>query len=66
MTFQFYIVLALAIACALYFVKGLVRPAQSGACGPGCGSCKSGGCPVKRLEAIQTDLNTPKAHPHTI
>jgi heterodisulfide reductase subunit C len=64
MTFQFLVVLALAIGSALYFIRGLARPARSGGCSD-CGSCKSG-CPAKRLEAIQNDLNTPKARPHTV
>ncbi len=52
MTFQFCIVLALALLCVLYFLKDLLRSAVSGGCGSGCGSCKTG-CPVKKLEAVQ-------------
>ena len=60
MTFQFFVVLVLAVLCVLYFLKDLLGSALKGGCGSGCGSCKSGGCPVKKLEAIQAELDPPK------
>jgi hypothetical protein len=60
MTIQTCITLLLALLCALYFLKGLLRPARGG-CGSGCGSCKSG-CPVKQLEALQPGLDKPRKH----
>jgi len=48
MTLQTFIALALALLCVLYFLKDLLRSAVSGGCGSGCGSCKTGGCPVKK------------------
>jgi len=65
MGIQFVIVLILAILCVLYFLKDILRTAVSGSsgCGSGCGSCKSGGCPVKTIEAIQADLEAkPRQH----
>jgi hypothetical protein len=59
MTVQTCIVLALALLCVLYFLKDLLRSALSTGCGSGCGSCKSG-CPVKKIETIQHDLNNPR------
>jgi len=56
MTIQTFIALALALLCVLYFLKDLLRSAVSGGCGSGCGSCKTG-CPVKKLEAVQKDLD---------
>lgn len=56
MTFQFAIVLILALACVAYFLRDLLRSFMGGGCASGCGSCKSGGCPVKKLEAIQASL----------
>jgi len=61
MTFQTCIAIALALLCVLYFLKDLLRSAVSGGCGS-CGSCKSGGCPVKKLEAVQHDLDKPSRH----
>lgn len=55
MTIQSCIVLLLAVLSVLYFLKDLLRSAVTGGCGSGCGSCKTG-CPVKKLEAIQEDL----------
>jgi len=63
MTFQFTIVLILALACVLYFLKDLLGSAVQGGCGSGCGSCKSGGCPVKKLEGLQAELPDP-SKPH--
>ena len=59
MTFQTCIVLALVALCVLYFLKDLFRSAVTGGCGGGCGSCKSGGCPVKKLEAPHPRLDPP-------
>ena len=59
MTFQFAVVLALALACVLYFLKDLLGSAVTGGCGSGCGSCTSGGCPVKKLEGLQPGLADP-------
>lgn len=56
MTVQSCIALALVVLSVLYFLKDLLRSALSGGCGSGCGSCKTG-CPVKKLEAIQEDLD---------
>jgi epoxyqueuosine reductase QueG len=56
MTVQTCIALALAILCALYFLKDLLRSAARGGCGSGCGTCKTG-CPVKKLGAIRKDLD---------
>jgi hypothetical protein len=53
MTFQFAIVLILALACVAYFLRDLLGSFLDGGCASGCGSCKSGGCPVKKLEQIQ-------------
>jgi hypothetical protein len=60
MTFQSCIVLILATGCVLYFLKDILRSALAGGCGSGCGSCKTG-CPVKKLEAVQHDLDKPKS-----
>lgn len=57
MTFQFAVVLALALLCVLYFLKDLLLSAMSGGCS-GCGTCASG-CPVKKLEAVQRKLDKP-------
>jgi hypothetical protein len=57
MTIQTFIALALALLCVLYFLKDLLRSAVSGGCGTGCGSCKTGGCPVKKLEGAQQALD---------
>jgi len=62
MTLQSCIVLVLALLCVLYFFKDLLRSAASGGCGSGCGSCKTG-CPVKKLEAIQEDLDNTRRDP---
>ncbi len=59
MTFQFAICLVLALACVLYFLKDLLGPSAAGGCGPGCGTCSSGGCPVKKLEGLQAALPEP-------
>ena len=56
MTFQFALVLILALGCVAYFLRDLLRSFADGGCASGCGSCKSGGCPVKKLEAIQAAL----------
>ena len=64
MTFQFFVVLVLAVLCALYFLRDLLRSALQGGCGSGCGACKSGGCPVKKLEAIQVKLDPPNPLGH--
>jgi len=61
MTFQFAVVLALALLCVLYFLKDLLRSALTGGCRTGCSGC-SGGCPVKKLEAAQRDLDKPSRH----
>jgi hypothetical protein len=53
MTLQFAITLVLAILGALYLLKGILPSFLTGGCKSGCGSCASGGCPVKKLEAIQ-------------
>ncbi len=63
MTFQFCIVLALALGCAAYFLKDLLRSAASEGCGPGCGSCSTGGCPAKKLETLRSDLDKPSHRP---
>ena len=60
MTFQFFVVLVLAVLCVLYFMKDLLRSAMKGGCGSGCSSCQSGGCPARKLEAIQAKLDPPK------
>jgi hypothetical protein len=60
MTLQTFIALALALLCALYFLKDLLRSAVSGGCGSGCGTCKTGGCPVKKLEGVQQALDKPR------
>jgi hypothetical protein len=56
MTVQFAIVLLLALACVAYFLKDVLGSFLGGSCSSGCGSCQSGGCPVKKLEAIQAGL----------
>jgi hypothetical protein len=65
MTLQFLIVLALALLCVAYFLKDLLRSAVRGGCGSGCGGCKTGGCPVKKLEAVQSGLDKPRQHSHS-
>ena len=62
MTFQFFTVLALALACVVYFLKDLLRSAAGGGCGSGCGSCRTGGCPVKKLETLQSALDKSSRH----
>jgi hypothetical protein len=62
MTFQSCIVLVLVFLCLIYFLKDFLRSAVSGGCGSGCGSCKTG-CPVKKLEAIQEDLDKSHGNP---
>jgi len=59
MTVQFAIVLALAVACVLYFLKDFLRSAATGGCGSGCGSCASGGCPARKLQGPGTGLTEP-------
>lgn len=49
MQIQHWILLATASLAALYLVRGLFRPS----CASGCGSCKSGACPARRLEAVR-------------
>ena len=51
MTVQFAIVLLLALIGAVYLVREALGSALTGGCASGCGSCKSGGCPVKKLES---------------
>jgi hypothetical protein len=60
MTAQTVIAMALALACVLYFLKDLLRSAVSGGCGSGCGSCKTGGCPAKKLEGVRQALDKPR------
>ena len=52
LTVQSCIAFALALLCVLYFLKDILRSALSGGCGSGCGSCKTGACPVKKLESL--------------
>jgi hypothetical protein len=51
MTAQTTAVLVLAALGLLYLLKDALGSALTGGCASGCGSCKSGGCPVKKLEA---------------
>ena len=60
MTLQSWIVLALVFLSALYFFRTSLRSALGKGCASGCGSCQSGGCAVKKLQAIQADLEKPK------
>jgi|GEM_PF-2782569 len=52
MTFQFWIMLGLTTLAGVYLARGLF----TSSCASGCGSCKSGGCPAKKLEAIRAKL----------
>ena len=60
MTFQFAIVLVLALLCVAYFLKDLLGSALGGGCSSGCGGCRTGGCPVKKLETVQSRLEKPR------
>jgi hypothetical protein len=59
-TFQFFLVLLLALLSVAYFLKDLLRSAVSGGCSSGCGGCKTGGCPVKKLETLQSRPESPR------
>ena len=57
MTFQSWATLALVLLSIAYFFRASLKSALGGGgCASGCGSCKSGGCPVNKLQAIQRDL----------
>lgn len=49
---QHWIMLALTTLAALYMARGLFKSS----CASGCGSCKSGTCPAKKLEAVRARL----------
>ena len=59
MTAQTTAVLVLAALGLLYLLKDALGSAFTGGCASGCGSCKSGGCPVKKLEAHGTAPDRP-------
>ena len=59
MTLQSWITLTLVFLALLYFFRTSLRSALGGGCASGCGSCKSGGCAMKKLQAIQADLEKP-------
>jgi hypothetical protein len=56
MTLQSWITLALVALSVAYFFRGSFKSLVGGGCASGCGSCKSGGCPVNKLQAIQKEL----------
>ena len=59
MTLQTALALALVLLAALYFLRSSLRSLLGSGCASGCGTCKSGGCPAKRLQAIQVELDHP-------
>jgi hypothetical protein len=59
MTAQTAIILVLAVLGLAFLLKDALGSAFTGGCASGCGSCKSGGCPVKKLEALGSDLDRP-------
>ena len=65
MTLQAVLVLILVALSVLYFLRGTLKSFVGGGCASGCGSCKQGGCAVKKIQAIQADLETPKPGPHS-
>ncbi len=65
MTLQSLLTFALVLLAALYFFRGSLKSAVGGGCASGCGSCKSGGCPVKKLQTIQENLEGPKPNGRT-
>ncbi|BDU71750.1 hypothetical protein [Mesoterricola silvestris] len=52
MTIQHWLMLVLTTLAGAYMARGFFKSA----CGSGCGSCKSGQCPAKKLEAIRVRL----------
>ena len=65
MTFQALAALTLVLAAALWFSRGLILALLGrGGCASGgsCGSCKAGGCPVERFEAIRVALEKESSH----
>jgi hypothetical protein len=54
MTLQLAIILLLTTLAALYMVRGAIKSA----CGSGCGSCKSKGCPARKMEAIRAKVES--------
>lgn len=61
MTLQTTVILVLAVLCLLYLLRDALASAFGGGCASGCGSCKSGGCPVKKLEALAPEADRPSA-----
>ena len=59
MTLQTTIILVLAVLCLLYLLRDALGSAFTGGCASGCGSCKSGGCPVKKLETLDIRPDSP-------
>ena len=51
---------ALVLLALLYLFRGTLKSALGRGCASGCGSCKSSGCPVNKLQAIQKDLENAK------
>jgi positive regulator of sigma E activity len=50
MTLQLAIILLLTTLAALYMVRGAIKSA--------CGSCKSKGCPARKMEAIRAKVES--------
>jgi hypothetical protein len=59
MTAQTTAVLVLAALGLLYLLRDALGSAFAGGCASGCGRCKSGGCPVRKLEALGTEPDRP-------
>jgi hypothetical protein len=62
MTTQTVITVVLATLGLLFLLKDALASAFTGGCASGCGSCKSGGCPVKKLEAVGAGQDHPSRH----
>ena len=57
MTPQTWITFALAALAAAYFFRSSLRSLLGRGCASGCGTCQSGGCPAKKLQAVQERLD---------
>jgi hypothetical protein len=59
MAVQHWIMLALTTLAGLYLARGIFRSK----CASGCGSCKSGACPARKLEALRSRLEDQHSRP---
>ena len=57
MTLQSWITLTLAALAASYFFRSSLRSLLGRGCASGCGTCASGACPARKLQAVQDRLD---------